>query len=304
MALDGLERRPARRVLGELDHQPARARCGMPRAFTHSSGRRLISAAAVTTTAPFQKPAPAAIPIAATSQRLAAVVRPRTVNPCRKMSAGAEEADPGHDLGRDPWSGRRSAVREVLEPVRAGHREERGADRDEHVRAQAGRLLVELALETDRDRPGRPRRRCERSTRARSGAGQARGASTAACCFASISAIPPGGELEQLVELVAAERNPLGGRLHLDEPPVAGHHDVQVDVGVRVLGVVEVEQRARRRRSRARPPRPSPASPSRARSGRGHGGRRHTSRRSPRSACRRRPGGRRSRARACARRAP
>ena len=39
------------------------------------------------------------------------------------------------------------------------------------------------------------------------------------------------------------ERHALGRRLHLDEPAVAGHHDVHVDVGGRVLGVVEVEQR-------------------------------------------------------------
>ena len=43
-----------------------------------------------------------------------------------------------------------AAAGEVLEPVRADHREEGGAERDEHVRAQSGRLLVELALEADR----------------------------------------------------------------------------------------------------------------------------------------------------------
>src|SRR4051794_9943611 len=50
------------------------------------------------------------------------------------------------------------------------------------------------------------------------------------------------GQAEQLVELVASEGHLLCGRLHLDEPSVARHHDVQVDVGLRVLGVVEVEQ--------------------------------------------------------------
>src|SRR5262245_21035248 len=47
----------------------------------------------------------------------------------------------------------------------------------------------------------------------------------------------PCGELEQLVELVPAERDPLGGRLHLDEPSVAGHDHVQVDVRRRVLHI-------------------------------------------------------------------
>ena len=36
---------------------------------------------------------------------------------------------------------------------------------------------------------------------------------------------------------------PSGRRLHLDEPAVAGHDDVHVDLRARVLGVVEVEQR-------------------------------------------------------------
>ena len=48
---------------------------------------------------------------------------------------------------------------------------------------------------------------------------------------------------EQLVEMGARERRALRGRLHLDQAAVAGHHDVGVDLGGRVLGVVEVEQR-------------------------------------------------------------
>ena len=52
-----------------------------------------------------------------------------------------------------------------------------------------------------------------------------------------------GREAEQLVERLARERVALGGRLHLDEAAVAGHDDVHVGVGARVLGVVEVEER-------------------------------------------------------------
>src|SRR6478672_2870316 len=54
---------------------------------------------------------------------------------------------------------------------------------------------------------------------------------------------PAGCEVEQLVEPLARERNLLRGGLHLDEASVAGHDDVDVDLGVRVLRVVEVEQR-------------------------------------------------------------
>src|SRR5438270_1186286 len=52
-----------------------------------------------------------------------------------------------------------------------------------------------------------------------------------------------GGQVEQLVELAAAERSALSRRLDLDQPPVAGHDDVDVDLGGRVLLVVEIEQR-------------------------------------------------------------
>src|SRR5512146_1181858 len=48
-----------------------------------------------------------------------------------------------------------------------------------------------------------------------------------------------GREVEQVVEAVAVERHSFRGRLHLDEPPVARHHHVEVDVGARVLHVVE-----------------------------------------------------------------
>src|SRR5438477_10740844 len=50
-------------------------------------------------------------------------------------------------------------------------------------------------------------------------------------------------EREQLVERLTRERIALRRRLHLDQASVAGHDDVHVGVGVRVLGVVEVEPR-------------------------------------------------------------
>ena len=55
--------------------------------------------------------------------------------------------------------------------------------------------------------------------------------------------MPRGREVEQLVERSRSNGTLLGGRLHLDEPAVAGHDDVDVDVRGRVLRVVEVEQR-------------------------------------------------------------
>ena len=60
---------------------------------------------------------------------------------------------------------------------------------------------------------------------------------------------PAGGEVEQLVEQLPREGVALGGRLHLDEPPVAGHDDVHVDLGARVLRRSRGRAAARRRRS-------------------------------------------------------
>src|SRR5687768_10645658 len=47
-------------------------------------------------------------------------------------------------------------------------------------------------------------------------------------------------ERKQVVEMGARERGALGGGLDLDEAAVAGHHDVGIDLGRRVLGIVEV----------------------------------------------------------------
>ena len=49
------------------------------------------------------------------------------------------------------------------------------------------------------------------------------------------------------IQLGAVERAVLAGALHLDEPSLAAHHDVHVDLGAHVLLVVEVEPRRRRR---------------------------------------------------------
>ena len=66
------------------------------------SGQRLTSTTTVVITAAAVVAGAAAIPIAATTQRLAAVVRPANREPLTDDRARPEEADPGHDLRRDP----------------------------------------------------------------------------------------------------------------------------------------------------------------------------------------------------------
>ncbi len=103
------------------------------------------------------------------------------------------------------------------------------------------------------------------------------------------------GQLQQPVERRAPKRRALGGRLHLDQLAAPGHDDVHVDLGAAVLGVGQVEQglcvddadrdgrdrvaqRHTRQRRRGRRAAGGPCAWRRSR------------RRSPRSACRRRPG--------------
>ena len=59
----------------------------------------------------------------------------------------------------------------------------------------------------------------------------------------AISLDPPAARSSSSSSSSRVNGAPLRGRLHLDEPAVAGHDDVHVDLGGRVLGVVEVEQR-------------------------------------------------------------
>src|SRR5581483_10688068 len=79
--------------------------------------------------------------------------------PLAQDRAGAEEADPGHDLRGDPRrigaDDVRAARQEVVETVRRDDREEGGAERDEQVRTDAGLAIADLALDPD----GRAERR-------------------------------------------------------------------------------------------------------------------------------------------------
>src|SRR5271165_2864837 len=51
------------------------------------------------------------------------------------------------------------------------------------------------------------------------------------------------GELHHLGEEPVVEWGPLGRRLDLDDPPGPGQHEIRVGLGLRILGVVEVEHR-------------------------------------------------------------
>ena len=98
-------------------------------------------------------PPPAAMPIAATSHRPAAVVSPRMVMPGAQDRACAQESDARDDGGRDargvdPHQIAGGVVLEEDEACRHDHEGRRG-QRDDGVRAHAGGAAVEIALEAD-----------------------------------------------------------------------------------------------------------------------------------------------------------
>src|SRR5918912_1354220 len=112
------------------------------------------------------------MPIAATTHSVAAVVRPRTLSPCRMIAPA-----PRKPIPLTTWAARTRRRTTWAQPSSGKHRRHRPLLR-------RGDLLD-------------PARR----------------------------------EIEQLVELGAAEALALRGRLNLDQPPVAAHDDVDVDLG-------------------------------------------------------------------------
>src|SRR5579884_702404 len=185
------------------------------------------------------------MPIAATSQRLAAVVRPRIVNPWRKMTPAPRKPMPvticaatrdGSKLTTLPPWPKKPANPYAPTSVKSAA----PAETSMCVRSPAA------FSSSSRSRP---------MTAPRSAATASRRSVSSQPIETSVTrrldrapllhgdALDTGRrELEQLVQLPAAERLALGRRLHLDETAVAGHDDVQVDVGGRVLCVVEVEE--------------------------------------------------------------
>src|SRR3954452_8943823 len=185
------------------------------------------------------------MPIAATSHSVAAVVSPRTESPCRMIAPAPRKPIPVT----------------ICAAIRVG------STLTPKLAYPYAETSVNSAAPTDAQEWGtKPpcRSRSSRSSRIAppSAAATNRRRSTSAqpivcvttsalgeltrdrLCLQRRDLADPGrGELEQLVERLAREGVALGSRLHLHEAPVAGHDDVHVGVGARVLGVVEVEQR-------------------------------------------------------------
>ena len=128
--------------------------------------------------------------------------------------------------------------------------------RPSRAAARRRRAAARLVRRQQRARTRAPCARCG----SRGRASRATPAAIARPAAARSSSMPARGEREQLVEVRARQRRALGGRLDLDEPAVAGHDDVRVDLGASSPRGSRGRAAARRRRSRTRPRRPCPVS--------------------------------------------
>src|SRR5687768_1952426 len=180
--------------------------------------------------------------MAATIHRVAAVVRPRTEKPCRMIAPAPMKPMPvticaamrvGSNVTPLAWENAKSPQAYAETSVNSAAPTETSMC----VRKPASRSRSSRSIPMTPPSAAAAASRTRISQVARSG--------TFGCDGAILlGADPfdaPRGELEQLVELLPRERRPLRRRLHVDERAVARHDDVEIDVGLGVLGVVEVE---------------------------------------------------------------
>src|SRR5437588_2049856 len=187
------------------------------------------------------------MPTAATTQSVAAVVRPRTERPWRMIAPAPRKPIPVTICAAI----RLGSARTTLEPdarnewnpyAETSVKSAEPSDTSRCVRNPASRSRI------SRSRPIAPPRTAASASRSTTSHEASVGTLCIERALLGLSDLSdPGlGEIEQLVEGAPPEGRLLGGRLHLDELAAPGHDDVHVHLGRRVLGVVEVEHRRAR----------------------------------------------------------
>src|SRR3954469_15373594 len=182
------------------------------------------------------------MPIAATSHSVAAVVSPRTERPCRMIAPA-----PRKPIPVTIWAAMR--VGSTRTPKFAKPYAETSVNNADPTETTRCVRSPACRSRSSRSKPIAPPRSAATRSR-RSTCGQAMVGTALRRCncdgFRLDLADPRDAlfrEVDELVENRARERVLLGGRLYFDQAAVPGHDDVHVGVGIRVLGVVEVEQR-------------------------------------------------------------
>src|SRR5689334_19132617 len=187
------------------------------------------------------------MPIAATTQSVAAVVSPRTERPSRMMAPAPRKPIPVTiwaairvgsvrtsvpPLVRNSWKPYAETIVKSAAP----------SETSRCVRMPASRSRSSRSKPTTAPSPPAAVRRRSASQPSSDGTSLTRNRN--GLLLEALQLLDAAGrEVEQLVEPLALERDLLRGRLDLHEAPVGRHHHVDVDLRGRVLGVVEVEQR-------------------------------------------------------------
>src|SRR5437763_1573704 len=186
------------------------------------------------------------MPIAATTQSVAAVVRPRTDSPCRMIAPA-----PRKPIPVTIWAAIRvGSARTMLPPETRKSRNPYApaivksaapTETSMCVRNPASRSRSSRSIPTAP--PSAAATTSRRSASAQCSAGTLDASSIESLFLRLLDRRDPGrGKVEQLVQARAVERRPLGRRLHLHQPAFPGHHDVAVDLLRPVLRVSQVEQ--------------------------------------------------------------
>src|SRR4051794_1320912 len=186
------------------------------------------------------------MPIAATTQSVAAVVSPRTEKPCRMIAPAPRKPIPVTTCAAMRVGSARTML---LPPARNSWKPyaETIVNRAEPSETRRCVLTPASRSRSSRSNPTIPPSPHANASRTSASQPLSVGTLLRRC----IDGLPLHGrelldpgrcEVEQLVEARPLERHLLRRRLHLDEASVARHDDVDVHVRVRVLRVVEVEQ--------------------------------------------------------------
>src|SRR5919198_2782871 len=188
------------------------------------------------------------MPIAAATHSVAAVVSPRTEMPWRMIAPAPRKPIPVTicaairvGSARTTWSPLVRNSRKPYAETIVNSAEPRHTSMC--VRNPASRSR------SSRSKPIAPPSAAARASRPRSSLQVSVGMALSNCGLEHralelgdlLDALP--GEVEERVEQFTTERLALRRRLHLDEPPVACHDDVHVDLGSGVLRVIEIDQR-------------------------------------------------------------
>src|SRR5947209_15143966 len=187
------------------------------------------------------------MPIAATAQRLAAVVRPRTFMPSRMIAPAPRKPMPVTICAAMRVGSARTTLVPLIRKPSKPYAETTVKMAEPSETRRCVRKPASWSR-ISRSRPSAPPMPAAIASRAKSSQCESVGTlATRSIDRLLLIALQvfdrAGRQAETLLPPLALERHLLGGRLHLDEATVTRHDDVHVHVGVRVLRVVEVEQR-------------------------------------------------------------